>query len=169
MITITPGVAVGSGVRFEFEPVAYLYYRWQITAIRGGPGSDGLLQAAEFVFRLDSVDQTATTGSATVSNPGGTSPVGEEPDKLIDNNLNTKWLDFNFTTNGNLSNFVFQFASPQAFNGYRWATANDSPPRDPRSWTVSGSDNGVDWTVLHTVTDFTATTARNTYQTAQTY
>ena len=105
----------------------------------------------------------------TVTNPNGNNPVGEEPSKLVDNNLTTKGLDLNFVSNGNVTNFIFQFTSAKAFNGYRWATANDEEGRDPKSWTIAGSNNGTTWTTLHTVSGFSATATRNTYQTAQTY
>jgi hypothetical protein len=104
----------------------------------------------------------------TVTNPNGNNPVGEGPANLVDGTTAAKALDLNFVTNG-LTNFIFQFASARAFNGYRWATANDEESRDPKSWTVAGSNNGTTWTTLHTVTGFTATTTRFTYQTAQTY
>jgi hypothetical protein len=105
----------------------------------------------------------------TVTNPGGSNPVGETPPNLVDNNLTTKALDLNFVSNGNISNFVFQFSSAKSFNGYRWATANDFEDRDPKSWNVAGSNNGTTWTTLSTVSNFTSTTARNTWQTPQTY
>ena len=142
----------------------FTYYRWQITSIRGG-GGDGHVQAAEFVFQLNGVDQTAITGGATVSNPGGTSPAGEEPSKLVDNNLATKWLDHNFTTSG-VASYVFQFASPQRFTGYRWATANDATWRDPASWTIAASNNGTTWITINTITNYVATSSRDTFNSA---
>ena len=105
----------------------------------------------------------------TVTNPSGSNPVGETPPNLVDGNLTTKWLDANFVSNGNVSNVIFQFSSAKSFNGYRWATANDFEDRDPKSWTVAGSNNGTTWTTLSTVSNFTATVARNTWQTSQTY
>jgi hypothetical protein len=146
----------------------YLYYRWQITNLRNTT-FNSMVQASEFVFRLDGVDQSEITGSATITNPNGSNPPSEEPGNLIDGNLNTKWLDFNFSSNGNVSNIIFQFSSPQTFNGYRWATANDEVNRDPISWNLSASNNGIDWTQLHSVTNFNTTSDRNTYQTPQTY
>lgn len=146
---------------------AYTYYRWQITEPKTTPPNANCVQAAEFVFRLNGVDQSMA--GVTVTNPSGNNPVGEEPSKLVDGNLNTKALDLNFVSNGNVTNFIFQFGSAKAFNGYRWATANDEESRDPKSWTIAGSNNGTTWTTLHTVSGFAATATRNTYQTAQTY
>ena len=105
----------------------------------------------------------------TVTNPSGSSPVNETPPNLVDNNLTTKWLDLNFVTNGNVSTIVFQFSGAKTFTGYRWATANDFESRDPKSWTLAGSNNGSTWTTLSTVSNFSATATRQTYQTPQTY
>lgn len=146
---------------------SYTYYRWQITEAKTTPPVANCVQASEFRFTLNGADQSMT--GVSVTNPGGNNPIGEEPPKLIDNNLNTKGLDLNFVSNGYVTNFIFQFPSAVGFNGYRWATANDEESRDPKSWTVAGSTNGSTWTTLHTVNGFTATTARFTWQTSQTY
>jgi len=145
---------------------AYLYYRWQITQAKTTPPNSDCVQAAEFVFQIGGVDQSMA--GVTVTNPNGNNPVGETPPNLVDNNLTTKALDLNFVTNG-LTNFIFQFGSAKSFNGYRWATANDEESRDPKSWTIAGSNNGTTWTTLSTVSGFNATVARDTWQTPQTY
>ena len=145
---------------------AYLYYRWQITEAKTTPPNADAVQAAEFVFQIGGVDQSMA--GVTVTNPNGNNPVGETPPNLVDNNLTTKALDLNFVANG-LTNFIFQFGSARSFNGYRWATANDEESRDPKSWTIAGSNNGTTWTTLSTVSNFTATVARDTWQTPQTY
>jgi hypothetical protein len=142
---------------------AFRYYRWQITNTKTYPPESNCVQASEFVFVFNGTNQQSTTSSATVTNPSGNNPVGETPNKLVDAILSTKALDLNFVTNGNITNFIFTFASAFAFNGYRWATANDSESRDPASWTLSGSQNGTTWTILHTVTNYVAISTRSTY------
>jgi hypothetical protein len=146
---------------------SYTYYRWQITQAKTSPPQANCVQAAEFVFQLNGVDQSMT--GVTMSNPSGSNPSGEESSKLIDGLLTTKALDLNFVSNGNVTNFIFRFPTAKSFNGYRWATANDEESRDPKSWTISGSNDNTNWTLLHTVSGFSATTNRQTYQTAQTY
>ena len=156
-----------NGYWTSYSGGAYTYYRWQITEAKTMPPNANCVQSAEFVFRLNGVDQSMV--GVTVTNPSGNNPTGEEPSKLIDGNLSTKALDLNFVSNGNVTNFIFQFSSAKAFNGYRWATANDEESRDPKSWTIAGSNNGTTWTTLHTVSGFVASTTRSSYQTAQTY
>jgi len=65
--------------------------------------------------------------------------------------------------------YDFGVGQTRTFNGYRWATANDIEDRDPTVWTIAGSNDSIAWTPLHTVTGFTPTTARFTWQVAQTY
>lgn len=71
---------------------SYRYYRWQVTLTKSTPDT-GVCQASEFVFQLNGTDQQSTTSTATVTNPSGSNPVGEEPPKLVDNNLTTKCVD----------------------------------------------------------------------------
>lgn len=141
----------------------FRYWRWQITKTRTMPPDANATQVSEFVFQLNGVDKQTITSTAVVTNPGGNNPVGETPPNLVDNNLTTKVLDLNFISNGNVTNFIFTFSSPQSFSGYRWATANDFQDRDPASWSVSGSTNGTTWVVLSSVSNYVATSARQTY------
>lgn len=79
------------------------------------------------------------------------SPNGEDVAKAFDGNNKTKyytphgtaWIQFRFA-NGN------QFA----INRYRITSANDNKTsRDPKNWTVQGSNNGTSWTTLDTRTN----------------
>ena len=60
----------------------------------------------------------------------------------------TKWLAFEATG----SSYGFRFAGGQqhAVNGYTITSANDAPNRDPYSWTLSGSNDGVNYTIVDT-------------------
>ncbi|MBW8684154.1 discoidin domain-containing protein [Chitinophaga rhizophila] len=78
-----------------------------------------------------------------------TSNANETSGKLIDNNVNSKFLLFNFSTLW----AQLEFATPQTTGAYTLTSANDGPERDPKNWTLEGSDNGSDWTVLDTRTD----------------
>lgn len=143
---------------------SYLYYRWRITNVSNFAVAVAV-QASEFVFQRGGVDVRPT---ATVTNPGGSNPAGEEPSKLYDNSVDSKALDFNIKTT-NVSIFLYTFSTAQTFTGYRWATANDSPDRDPITWTVEGSNNNSTWTILHTVTNYSPTASRRTYVDPWTY
>ena len=149
-----------------FTSGSYTYYRWRITESKITPPNANCVQASEFVFQVTGSD--ASMAGVTVTNPNGNNPIGEGPSNLVDGTTTAKALDLNFVTNG-FTDFVFQFSTPKRFDGYRWATANDEEGRDPKSWTISGSNNGTTWETLHTVSGFSATATRQTYQSAQTY
>jgi hypothetical protein len=55
--------------------------------------------------------------------------------------------------------YVMELSTPAAVTYYGLANGNDSPDRDPKSWKMEGSNDGISWTVLdeRTMTkDFTA-------------
>lgn len=93
-----------------------------------------------------------------VTNPGGNNPAAEGAIRAIDLNTATKWLDFN---KGAL---VFAFPAPVTIDSYTFATANDSPERDPVSWRLESSQDGSSWTRIDEVNDHPTATARFSYQ-----
>jgi len=144
---------------------SYRYIRWFITDIKSF-STENYVQVSDFILSISGSD--ISMSGATVTNPSGSNPGSEGPSNLKDGNTSTKWLDLNFKTTPS-STLIFDMGSATSFNGYRWATANDTEGRDPKSWTISGSNDGTNYTTLHTVTGFTATTERLTYQTGQSF
>ncbi|MBC8149543.1 MAG: cadherin-like domain-containing protein [Verrucomicrobiaceae bacterium] len=111
----------------------YQYYRFTTTQTAG----ETLIQVSEFDL-IDGGNKVDYT-NLTVTNPGGNSPLGEEPPKIIDGDINTKWLSLNFAP------LVFTFNGPVTIDSYNFATANDALGRTPISWTFEGSNNGATW------------------------
>ncbi|MBK7097071.1 MAG: discoidin domain-containing protein [Sphingobacteriales bacterium] len=70
--------------------------------------------------------------------------------KLVDNNIDTKFLIFG--ANEVLPDFWYQlkFADPIVLGAYTMTSANDAPERDPKTWKLSGSNDGINWVVLDT-------------------
>ncbi len=116
---------------------AYRYFRF-LTLRTHAPESD-VAQLAEFSFFRPSGQSVVPF---SVSNPGGNSPVAEGPEKLIDGNLNTKWLDFYKMP------LVFDFRTATVVNAYSLTTANDHYRRDPIDWRLEGSNDGTAWTIV---------------------
>jgi hypothetical protein len=152
-------------LRLTPTPIAYKYYKWHITAIRD-IGIQSYVQLSEFTFLLDSVDTDMSLVTISLLN-GHTSPNGENAINLKDGNLVSKFLDYNFEDGG--TEVLFEFPTAIIFNGYKWGTGNDSDWRDPKSWTLYGSNDNTNWDVLDTVTDFIATIDRATYNTPFSY
>ncbi|PKV52392.1 PKD repeat protein [Aquimarina sp. MAR_2010_214] len=95
-----------------------------------------------------SLDCGDTGGSATdITNDGGVvssqyndSPSNENISKLIDNNINSKYLTFN------ASAWVqYKASKSYVLSSYTITSANDAAERDPKNWTLQGSTNGSSW------------------------
>jgi len=75
------------------------------------------------------------------------SPCGELPPLVIDNNVNTKYLNFggNFGPGESASGFqVTPSIGATIVTGMTFTTANDSPDRDPISYELYGSNETID-------------------------
>ncbi|MBO0869476.1 MAG: ThuA domain-containing protein, partial [Micromonosporaceae bacterium] len=77
----------------------------------------------------------------------GNNPPNETVQQVIDGLTSTKWLTF--TPTGWI---VAKLAQPTVVNHYALTSANDSPGRDPKDWTLQGSADGTNWTDLDTRT-----------------
>lgn len=76
-------------------------------------------------------------------------PPNETGVKLIDNNSLTKWLTFNPT-----GWVVYRLTTPAAISSYSLTSANDFAGRDPKNWTLQGSnDGGATWTDIDSRTN----------------
>jgi hypothetical protein len=98
--------------------------------------------------------QTASSVSSNIPDNFG----GEGIANLIDGNTNNKWL-----MNSTIGFATITLPTAQAINAYEIYTANDATDRDPKSWTLEGSNtnNGTDWVILQSVSDGNFPTARN--------
>lgn len=80
----------------------------------------------------------------TARNPSGSSPPGEGPDQItgIMTGVLGKWLDFN------LKPLIIEYPQIVSADSYTLVTANDFPERDPASWILECSMDGVRWDML---------------------
>ncbi len=74
---------------------------------------------------------------------GENAPFGEVKENLVDGSAQTKWLVFTSTAWVELD-----LSEPFAIEHYSLTAANDAPERDPRDWTLLGSNDGQTWTSL---------------------
>jgi Ca2+-binding RTX toxin-like protein len=123
----------------------YRYYRLTPTKLR----NDATANSVQ-VSELQLFYQGQVLTGATVSNPGGSNPLNEEPFRVADGDLTSKWLDFN---KGSL---VLDFGTELVADSYRFATANDHAERDPVRWRLEASNNNTDWVMLDDQTLFSA-------------
>jgi PKD repeat protein/type 1 glutamine amidotransferase len=70
-------------------------------------------------------------------------PPNETKDKAFDGKTDTKWL-----AHAPTAWIVGKLEKPTVIAHYALTSANDSPGRDPRDWTLQGSNDGQNWTDL---------------------
>ncbi|MEJ8844023.1 DUF1735 domain-containing protein [Lacibacter sp. H375] len=109
-------------------------------------------------FRFDtllkkSIDVTGLS-TLTVSNENNGGPDnGEGSPKLVDNDVNSKYLFQTWSTalatNGGAW-FKLQFATPIKVEAYTLTSANDAATRDLRDWKLQGSNDNTTWVDLDT-------------------
>ena len=80
----------------------------------------------------------------------GRSPAAETPAKAVDGDPGTKWLTFART-----GTLTLRMEEPVAVAQYSLTSANDSPGRDPKNWTLQGSTDGQTWVDVDARTDQT--------------
>jgi len=134
--------------------MSYRYYKFTPTNLKNN-GIANSVQISELLLLYNGVRVDYSTATAT--NPGGSTPSGETPSRCIDNNLNTKWLDFNKCS------LIIDFGKNTLVNSYTFVTANDSPERDPISWQFYGSSDNINFDLLDTKNNYPTTDARLTY------
>jgi hypothetical protein len=72
------------------------------------------------------------------------SPGGEGPNNAFDNNVGTKYLNFDKKNAG----VTVQLNTGRAVTGFTVTTANDFSGRDPTSYKLYGSNDGSTWTLI---------------------
>lgn len=130
----------------------YKYLKFEITARKGG--GDGLTQFSRLTF-LDTYGQaiawpSGITWSSNVSTYEN-DPINQYS-KFLGTNLPT--ITFTFPDNE-------RFDLSTAIN-YCWYTANDQPVRDPVSWNMYVSNDGINWILIDARSNETITDTRDT-------
>ncbi|MEC3881115.1 discoidin domain-containing protein [Parapedobacter sp. 10938] len=96
----------------------------------------------EFVIETDVTE----LGTLSVSRDNNGGPDNNEGSpKLVDNNINSKFLQSNFS--GDLW-VQLVFDEPQLVGAYTMTSANDAQTRDPKTWDLQGSMDGENWVTL---------------------
>ena len=142
-------------------PMKYRYLRWLMTQTTGADNF-AAIQACDLVLLYNGA--TVSWGpSASATNPDGGSTANEQADKLLDYNINTKWCDLSFgTTSFGTSTVYIDNVNPIVFNSYYYVTGNDSPDRDPVSWTLAVSNDNSSWSIIDTQSSVGITFSRQT-------
>lgn len=87
-----------------------------------------------------------TGGTASASHENQPS---EGSDEAFDNSSSTKWLAFNTTP---WLKYQFPSSETHIVTKYAITSGNDDDTRDPKDWTLEGSNDNTNWTTVDTVT-----------------
>ncbi|PIQ19922.1 MAG: hypothetical protein COW65_17980 [Cytophagales bacterium CG18_big_fil_WC_8_21_14_2_50_42_9] len=113
-----------------------------------------------FAFLTVSILTLQSASAQDIMSAGGTVEVStdntgnanENKDKVVDNNLSTKFLLGSFATAKPLR-IQWNANTAVVAKYYTLTSGGDAPNRDPKSWTLEGSTDGTAWTLLDTRTD----------------
>ncbi|SDH65782.1 alpha-1,2-mannosidase, putative [Agrococcus jejuensis] len=83
---------------------------------------------------------SSLTSQISAVTASGENPPGETAVRLFDGDAGSKWL-----TRTRTGWVQMDFAAPVTVVTYALTTANDSADRNPRDWTLQGSDDGETW------------------------
>ena len=96
-------------------------------------------EAPDLISDLEDVTNPGDTVTASSSN----SPGAEQAPNAIDNNPNTKYLNFDKADTG-----LTISTAGSIVTGLGLTSANDAPERDPATFVLSGSVDGVNFTEI---------------------
>ncbi|GAA3945483.1 hypothetical protein GCM10022209_46700 [Chitinophaga oryziterrae] len=86
--------------------------------------------------------------TVSIENDGGPT-AGEGSPKLIDGDLDSKFLIQSFAPSFYIQE---EYDSAYRIDAYTLTSANDADGRDPKDWTIQGSNDASTWTILDTQT-----------------
>lgn len=134
---------------FSFaNDTAYTYYKLSITANAGAP----MTQLSELqLSTLAQAEAEELTGLVDLDSLAGSEDFLPEEGKrmLFDHNTYTKFLTDAAPTADAPVTVSFRLTEPAAVASYLLAAGPDELGRNPKSWTLEGSQDGNDWQVLN--------------------
>jgi hypothetical protein len=134
------------------SPGTYSWYRLKITANNGNTSTNASIQLAELALMATPVYSSTFNGTTSPANPTLLERAMSAFDGRTDTKFNTSTITTPTATNP--SAYVqAQLPAAEVIRAYVVASANDVPGRDPRTWTMEGSNDGTSWTVLDTQTN----------------
>ncbi|WP_394845930.1 GH92 family glycosyl hydrolase [Pendulispora brunnea] len=109
------------------------------TGTDGTPKTSGVLSPPPPVVVTGNITDRVISVTANGENDG----AGEVADNLTDDDTHSKWLVFESS-----GWIVYKLDEAMAVRRYRLGSANDYDERDPKDWTVQGSQDGETWVDL---------------------
>lgn len=142
-LTLAPSAGLAAPVEVSEPGFTSSFEASDPTLTPSAPYGDELSNVTGQAFRDGSLLPLVAQVSAS-----GDNPPSEVADSLKDGQPSTKWLARSTTGWAQ-----YRLSEAAAVTSYTLTSANDSPERDPKDFTLEGSDDGAAWTVLDTRTN----------------
>jgi alpha-L-fucosidase 2 len=150
--TSTPFANRGQTNSYPFSNAsAFSFYKIDFT-VSPAALNEGHFQIAEIGLSGVNLSQNPSSQALYAFSPSGhgmgalTSSGSERIDCSVDGKANTKWCVF--VNPGEIVQWQMDLGSAQNISSYALTSANDVPARDPQAWTLTGSNDGMNWTQL---------------------
>uniref|UniRef100_A0A7S4BHN9 F5/8 type C domain-containing protein n=2 Tax=Chrysotila carterae TaxID=13221 RepID=A0A7S4BHN9_CHRCT len=121
-------------------------YRFRFTAVRDRGAAEIVLSG------ITLFDEFGRAPILQVLNPEGVNPAGAGPERLVDGDAETKWIDSAFSVHGEApmpySHVLLRTAYARGVIAYQLTTAKDSPSFDPTSWLFETKLPSGDWLII---------------------
>ena len=152
--TYTGATRVEAGVAAVTGCARAKYIKFTPLLMRSGSDFDCQISEFELMLNGEKVSYPAGTSASTTSTSFNN--WNEGPANAIDGSVNTKF----YNGISPVAPLLITMPNDVLFDAYRWYTANDMPGRDPLSWRVETSLDGINWTVVDTRSGQTVTNDR---------
>lgn len=120
--------------------------RFDYYTLQGKTPKGSVFEITRLLTDLGIVRDVTANGVLSVNreNSGG-ADAGEGSKKLVDNNIETKYLHGEFSGD---TWFQLEFYDPVVLGGYTFTSGNDADGRDPFNWYLEASNDGTNWVEL---------------------
>ena len=138
----------------------YRYIKMEITKLRDNPNGNAI-QMSELVFYKENGIQFTYPSTTTITSNLNGASNNEAITKLIDNNVDTKYCSnlWGSSQTGNCTIIIDlgegRYLDIDKYSSYSYYTANDANTRDPISWNLSVSKDGLSYELIDIKADAT--------------
>ncbi|MEX2186577.1 MAG: PEP-CTERM sorting domain-containing protein [Pirellulales bacterium] len=146
---ISSGAVGPFAARFEIQQIGFAnastYQQYRVifpTVFDAGAANSMQIAEVQLLRALDLTLPTDVVTASSANIPG----VNEDANKVIDNLVGTKYLNFDKLNTG--FTVVANGGIPSIVSGIGLISANDAPERDPASYVLEGSNDGVNFSMI---------------------
>lgn len=137
----------------------FRYLRIVVNALRG---NTTVFQVSEIKILSKTGESMPWPTETLVTSTMAETSEAESPKKLIDGSVETKFCSAHFSPGAQINiDLKSNVLDRKEYTSWQWFTANDSPERDPVSFELLVSSDGINFTTLDSASNVTITETRN--------